>query len=323
MKMNIYYVYQLRLANSETPFYIGKGKGRRANSHLTMSSLATRNHKNHIIKKAMMDGIVVLTEIIHQNLTEPDALAIEASLIAEYGRRNDGGILSNATLGGEGMSGFKASTETKLKMSESAKKVIKTEEWKQKIGMGRRGKPHTEETKNKMREVATGRKHSEETREKISKAGIGRRHSEETLKRMSDAKIGKPKSDETKKRMSEASRGRTHTEETKNKIKKANNGKRHGDDSKAKISLRLTGRKFSEEHKESILFSKWDKNPAWVNADAIHKLWLENGKPHVTKMKRLMSGSSIAQITLKFIEGWNPANDPSWIKYKSRINHVG
>lgn len=316
MKMNIYYVYQLRLANSETPFYIGKGKGRRANSHLTRSSLAIRNHKNHIIKKAMMEGIAVLTEIIHQNLEESEALAIEAELIAEYGRRNDGGILSNATMGGEGMSGFKASTETRLKMSESAKKVIKTEEWKQNIGMGRRGKAHTEATKNKMREVATGRRHSEETREKISKAGIGRRHSEETLKRMSDAKIGKPKSDETKKRMSEACMGRIHTEETKSKIRKASIGRLHTDDSRARIASRLKGRKFSDEHKKALLFSKWDKNPVWGNADAIRELWLENGKPHVTKMKRLMPGTSIAQITLKFIEGWNPANDPVWIEYR-------
>jgi hypothetical protein len=83
-----YYVYAY-LREDDTPYYIGKGKGKRAwdKNH----SLKLPSNKNKII-------------IIKDELTSTDALNLEKALISEYGRKDIGtGILRNQTDGGDGI----------------------------------------------------------------------------------------------------------------------------------------------------------------------------------------------------------------------------
>lgn len=107
--MLIYYVYAY-LREDNSPYYIGKGKGKRAYD---------LNHK--IIVPKDKSRIVFL----ETNLTELGALALERRYIRWYGRKNNNsGILRNLTAGGEGISGLRH-----------------TEESKQKCGSAWRGKP--------------------------------------------------------------------------------------------------------------------------------------------------------------------------------------
>ena len=90
--MNDYYIYQLRLGTSETPFYIGKGTGNRAWEH---QAQIDDSEKGQLIQAILESGHRVIHTIIADNLTEHQALKIEAELIAAFGVRARGGLLTN------------------------------------------------------------------------------------------------------------------------------------------------------------------------------------------------------------------------------------
>lgn len=168
---NIFYVYEY-VRTDGSPYYIGKGCGRRA--------FVKHN-------RGMPDDLSRI-RFIKTNLFENEALELERLLIAKYGRKDLGtGILINMTDGGEGISN--PSLETRKKLAEAKRN-------------------ESNETKKKRSLAATNRKDrtplTDETKQKISTANQGRKRSEEAKKKMSDAKIGKPgpkHSEETKQRL--------------------------------------------------------------------------------------------------------------------------
>lgn len=182
---NPYYVYiYLResaseIADSGTPYYIGKGKGKRAWVH-QRNTPRPKDDKNIIIHT--------------KNLSEIDALNLEIELIRLYGRIDiNTGILRNLTDGGEGLSGRVFSEEHKRKISES-----KTGD---KSARGMLGKHHDDATKAKMRNSQLGELNhmfgkslTEEHKQKISNAlagvGVGRKLSKEHCQKISESKTG-------------------------------------------------------------------------------------------------------------------------------------
>ena len=96
-----FYVYAY-LRVDGTPYYIGKGKDRRA--YVTQHHSSAPPDKNRIV-------------FLERNLSEVGALALERRYIRWYGRKNnDTGILRNLTDGGEGQSGRVVSDETREKI---------------------------------------------------------------------------------------------------------------------------------------------------------------------------------------------------------------
>jgi hypothetical protein len=132
--MNIYYVYAYLRADN-TPYYIGKGKEKRAWIHC----------KNDIIHPPADVSKIVLLET---NLSEIGALALERRYIRWYGRKDIGtGILRNRTDGGDGTTGHNPrpfTTEHKKNLSKAWEKRRLTPvspETRKKLSSSRQGKP--------------------------------------------------------------------------------------------------------------------------------------------------------------------------------------
>lgn len=177
--MNNFYTYAY-LREDGTPYYIGKGSGKRAWS------------KRHRVNLPPLNRIL----IIKDKLTNDEAKELEKHLILKYGRIDLGtGILHNQTDGGDGailigknngMYGKKHTEESKRKIKESrAKQVLPkwTEERRaaqSKLFKGRKRPPrldglpdhHTIESKEKIRQAHLGKpkkrgfKQSEEQKNK-------------------------------------------------------------------------------------------------------------------------------------------------------------
>lgn len=60
-----------------------------------------------------------------------------------------------------------------------------------------------------------------------------------------------------------------------------------------------------------------------MDADKLYHAWLNNGRPGGGLMESIHPGLKLIAIVRRFAKGWNPLDDPTWIKYKSRVNNVG
>lgn len=160
--MKKYYTYAY-LREDRTPYYIGKGKGRRIYNKW-IGEVSPPKDKSRII-------------FLKQNLTEEEAFRHEIYMIAVFGRKDLGtGILRNKTNGGDGCSGMVHSEETKEKIGNATRGKTLSKEHKEKISLSNKGKKLSEETRAKIGFASKGRTLSQESRKKMSNSRKGEKH---------------------------------------------------------------------------------------------------------------------------------------------------
>lgn len=246
--MKQFYTY-LHCKPDGTPFYVGKGMGRRG------YSLVPRNsYHGNIIAKYGKDNIDIL---VFPQESEDAAFKTEKLWIDRL--RAEGYVLTNMTDGGEGQCGVVLSDDEKKKISEilrGNKRNLGNKaslETRAKISAAVKGRKASNETKAKLSVASTGRnvgrKASNETKAKISASLKGR--SSELMKskwndpeyraRMSDAHKGKKVSKETREKLSKAMFVRHDNPEVRKKISSALIGNTH-----------TKGHKLTDEHRAKV-----------------------------------------------------------------------
>jgi len=169
--MNKFYTYAF-LREDRTPYYIGKGTGRRIYS--TNRTIKPPKDKSRTI-------------FLKQNLTEEESFRHEIYMIAVLGRKDLGtGILINRTNGGEGSSGCVPSEQSRKKISEALKNP--SEETRKRMGVSsKKGKANMTP---EQRSEAVKKGHASKTSEQRSVAAIKRQASRTIEQRSEAAKKG-------------------------------------------------------------------------------------------------------------------------------------
>jgi hypothetical protein len=191
--MSDFYTY-LHCRPDGTPFYVGKGSGRRA-----YQFAKNRNHHyKNVILKYGIDNIKVFV-----SPCESEAVAFIEETRQIQLLREAGYELTNQTEGGEGPSGFSHSDTTKKQLSKSHTGKKFTDEHKARIAEALRGKkrpPFSDEWKSKLCTPLRMYEITPEVRAKLSEKSKGNKNSL-GLKRG-------PMSDAHKAKVSAAKKGR-------------------------------------------------------------------------------------------------------------------
>jgi len=163
-----FYTYAY-LRDDNTPYYIGKGQDKRAWKHAKTEVFRTPKDHSRII-------------ILEANLSEVGALALERFYIRWYGRKNENtGILRNKTAGGEGISGFKHSQDTKDKIREKRLGSIPSSEARLKQSRALKGVkrgPHSLERRAAISKSRKGYTYSTDRNAKVAAAHTGKKRVE-------------------------------------------------------------------------------------------------------------------------------------------------
>jgi len=174
----MYYVYQIVDPRNNQPFYVGKGKGRRAKTHLWKIPETRNAYKENKIADIRKSNLEPRIEYIAENIIDETlAYNIEAVLIKKYGRKgyDKNGILSNVCLDNRPPN-QKGKTYEEIYGIEKALEQRKLRSRLQQERKGYGPKTHTEETKNKISKSITELhnnrdcSHNEGTKKKIGLA---------------------------------------------------------------------------------------------------------------------------------------------------------
>lgn len=174
----MYYVYALIDPRNNMPFYIGKGKGRRAKTHLWEVPETRNQYKENKIADIRNQGFEPQIEYLAEDILDEEfAYKMERDLILRYGRKGyePYGILTNVCLDSRPPN-HKGKTYEEIYGAERAQKQKEMRSRLQKERGGYGPKQHSDTTKKKISERVAGsgngmwnRHHSDKSKDLIRK----------------------------------------------------------------------------------------------------------------------------------------------------------
>ncbi len=201
-----YLVYEHWRTDTNTCFYVGKG---RAGRERRLTQRGTWHRR--IVGKLSREGHSVEIRIIERDLMPESASAFEKMRIAYW--RALGVQIVNATDGGDGTPGYRFSDVQRAKISASHVGKKLSEEHKQKVREAFIGRYVSPETREKMR--ANNAMKRPEVVAKNAAARIGRKRTPEQRARDREVQLGLQAGDKN------GFFGKTHSEETREKMRAA------------------------------------------------------------------------------------------------------
>lgn len=187
--MKQFYVY-IHKKPDGTPFYVGKGHGKRA------YKFHNRNpHHQAILDKYAGQVIVEITNCVD----EKSAFDLEMVYIKQI--KEAGYRLANMTDGGEGMCGFKMNPETTKRINAINRTKVRSDEFKAMVSKQWKGvKRGPQSDIHKERNAAAkkgntfrrGEKHTPESIEKMRIAHAGKKLTEQQKASLSLSRLGRP-----------------------------------------------------------------------------------------------------------------------------------
>ena len=172
----MYYVYELVDPRNNQPFYVGKGKGRRAKTHLWETPETRNEHKENKIAAIRHEGLEPSIKYVVENIKDEElAYDIETALIKRYGRKgyDKDGILTNICEDARPPN-HKGKTYEQIYGVERAKEQRELRARLQKERGGYGPKKHSMNTRKILSQKSSGQNnamygktHSQETKEKI------------------------------------------------------------------------------------------------------------------------------------------------------------
>jgi hypothetical protein len=238
IRWQIYY-----LSSSESPKcvkYVGftsAGLSRRLKDHIRVS---LRNNQQQLllynwVRKITSNGETLLITELQSGYGLSDGMSAETAWIWYY--LDQGYSLKNASLGGEGMTGYKHTAESRAKISaanignKNALGFKHSDEFRRNLSIKAKNQKQSRESIERGAAKKRGRKHTEEHKRKISEAGKGKHNrpmKEATKRKLSElfkGKPGTPHTEEHKEYMRQKMKGREYTPETIARMSAARKGK--------------------------------------------------------------------------------------------------
>lgn len=204
----IFYVYEHWRPDKNECFLVGKGHGDRA------YSFRKRNpwHQK-VVAFLRKSGLEPEVRIVFAGMVEREALDLEIAWIAFW--RAQGVTLCNVTDGGEGVTGYVPTAETRAKISASVSKVLIgrpcSPETRERIAAAQRGAKRGPNPEHSAR--LKGGKRAAEHRAKIGAAHVGRKDSPEVCARRAASNRGRIVSPTTRLLLSMSHKGHKPSEE--------------------------------------------------------------------------------------------------------------